>query len=392
MNIPAKSMRPRTRFAPSPTGLLHFGSLRAILFPYCFSKSNNGEFTLRIDNTDSERSKDIYIDDIKEQMKWLEVKEDEIYYQSERTHIYEEIFQLLKEHGKVYECFETEEDLKYMRELKLAMKSPPLLTKKDSIKTSGDVSFWRFELHDEDLEYEDIIYGKLHSTKQWSDPVIRKNNGEFTYIFCSVVDDILLNMTHIIRGADHINNTFIQISLGNCISKILKNDIWNIKFAHFPLLSDAQGKKLSKRTGNNSLKEMHYLEPQTLWSVTLAMGTGHIPIISSDYNDYIKTFHLENYSTCNQILHEKLLMTTNKKILGLCYKPANEKLFELIKHNVCTREDFLEKERKFHDFTADENFYNLVEKKEYLKIYEACFGCNYGPRLEDLLNYIKEYK
>lgn len=383
----------KTRFAPSPTGVLHFGSLRAILFPYWHAKSNNGKFILRIDDTDKERSKQEYVDDIFNQLNWLNIEYDEIYYQSKRLEIYEEMFLLLKQHNYIYECFETTDDLQYIRERKLAAKLPPLFTINDRIKTNNDInSHWRFQLTEEKYEFQDIIFKQLESSKQWSDPIIRKPNGEFTYIFTSVVDDILMNITHIIRGADHINNTFIQINMGNTISNIINKQNWSVKFAHFPLCSDETGKKLSKRDHNNTLTELHNLEYQTLWSITLSLGTSNPPIISNNNKDYINQFLLENYSSCNQVLSKKIISQLNTKMLRSTFRPNNYELFKLLNFNITTRDDYYNMEKHFESFVPNEFFFKLVENKDYIEIYKLCFNCSYGPRLSDLLYYISKYK
>jgi glutamyl-tRNA synthetase len=387
-NMPIK-----TRFAPSPTGFLHFGSLRASLFPYWQAKSTNGKFVLRIDDTDQERSKPEYTNDIFNQLNWLNIHQDELYYQSKRKEIYEEIFQLLKYHNYIYECFETTEDLQYIRERKLARKLPPLFTINDRISSTNNTSsHWRFQLTEQSFQFHDEIFGDLNSSKQWSDPIIRKQNGEFTYIFASVVDDILMGITHIIRGSDHINNTFIQTNIGNIISQLLYKNNWLIKFAHFPLCNDETGKKLSKRTNSSRLEELHYLEYETLWSITLCLGTGQKPIITNNPQDYIKSFSLSNYSSCSQMFSPNLLNQINRKMLNLTFKPNNYELFQLLNANVNNRQEFYDMESKFHEFKPNKIFDELVESKNYFAIYEMCFGRKCGPRLEDLLAYINNNK
>ncbi len=201
-----------------------------------------------------------------------------------------------------------------------------------------------------------------------------------------------MGITHIIRGSDHINNTFIQTNIGNTISHILYKSNWFIEFGHFPLCNDDKGKKLSKRTNSSRLEELHYLEYETLWSITLSLGTGQKPIITNNPEDYIKSFNLSNYSSCAQMFSPNLLNQINRKILNITFKPENYELFQLLSANVNNREEFHNMESKFKEFKLDEKFKSLVESKEYLEIYGICFGTKFGPRLEDLLNYINNHK
>ena len=179
----------KTRFAPSPTGLMHLGSLRAALLSYLFAKKNHGIFLLRIDDTDVNRSKLEFELDIKKNLNWMQITYDYEFKQSDRTQRYNEIFELLKSKNLIYECFETQEELETIKMRKKLQKKAPIITKSDCIhKNSSENSYWRFDLNANEFKFTDIIQGNFTFKRDWSDPVIRKPDGGYTYTFVSSIE------------------------------------------------------------------------------------------------------------------------------------------------------------------------------------------------------------
>ena len=203
-------MKIATRFAPSPTGFLHVGNLRTALIAWLYAKANAGKFILRIDDTDIHRSKEMYIDALKEDLKWIGIDWDICFRQSDRLNKYQEVKQKLIDSGRLYACYETEEELAVKKKSLLSRNLPPIydrsslkltLDEKKELEAKGVQPYWRFLLNEEEISWDDKIRGQLRfEAKNLSDPVLVRNDGTLTYSLASVVDDIEYAITDIIRG------------------------------------------------------------------------------------------------------------------------------------------------------------------------------------------------
>ncbi len=258
----------RTRYAPSPTGLFHIGGARTALFNYLFAKANNGIFIVRIENTDVERNVENGIDSQINNLKWLKIFPDESYInpglygpyiQSEKFDVYEKYAEKLLDENKAYRCFCTPEELDAERKKRLSKGETPKYSKKcrhlteqeinNKIKKNIPFSI-RLKLEEnKNYEWEDLIRGKIiFNTESMSDPVILKSNKIATYNFAVVIDDYDMQISHVLRGEEHISNTPYQLAIKEALG--FDNDI---KFGHLSVIVDETGKKLSKR--NIELKQ-----------------------------------------------------------------------------------------------------------------------------------------
>jgi glutamyl-tRNA synthetase len=242
----------KVRFPPSPTGPMHIGTARAMLFNFLFARSQGGKIVFRSEDTDRERSKPEFEQEILAGLKWLGLEFDEgPYRQSERHAIYEKHFEKLKASGKIYPCFCTSEELEAEREMQQQKKLPPRYSRKccelklediAQLEAAGKKPVWRFRVEDKEIHFTDLVRGEIKELgKNISDFVIRKADGQFLYHFTVVVDDIDMDITHVIRGEDHIANTSKHIMLFEALGAKVPT------FAHLPLLLNKDRSKMSKR-------------------------------------------------------------------------------------------------------------------------------------------------
>ena len=253
-------MSVKVRFAPSPTGRLHVGNVRTALVNWLFAKGQGGAFVLRIDDTDLERSTREFEDGIETDLRWLGLTWDERYNQSQRFDRYEEAAARLKAAGRLYPCYETAEELDRRRKVQLSRGLPPIYDRaalnlteaeKAAYEAEGRAPHWRFKLEGKRVAWEDLARGHAEvDTASMSDPVLIRADGLFLYTLPSVVDDIDMGITHVIRGEDHVTNTGAQIELFEALGAAAPG------FAHMPLLVGADGEALSKRLGSLSISEM----------------------------------------------------------------------------------------------------------------------------------------
>jgi glutamyl-tRNA synthetase len=261
-----------TRFAPSPTGRLHVGNIRTALHNYLFALKQGGEFVLRVDDTDRERSTAEFDQAIRDDLDWLGLKPTSIVRQSERFALYEREFERLKAAGRVYACYETPEELELRRKVLLGRGLPPVYERKpaDAPVPEGRAPHWRFRLdHDAPIEWTDLIRGaQKFDPKLLSDPVVRREDGSWLYLLPSVIDDVDLGITHVVRGEDHVSNSAAQIQMFETLGSKPPH------FAHEALLVAAEG-KLSKRLGAIGVDAVREagLEPMALLSVLARIGT-----------------------------------------------------------------------------------------------------------------------
>ncbi|NKX39856.1 glutamate--tRNA ligase, partial [Rhodobacteraceae bacterium R_SAG5] len=201
-----------TRFAPSPTGYIHVGNLRTALMNYLIARKAGGTFILRIDDTDPERSKEVYVDAIKQDLEWLGLTWDKVERQSERLDRYAEAADKLREINRFYEAFETPTELDLKRKKQLNMGKPPVYDRaalalsdaeKDALRAERGNGVWRFKLDQERIEWTDGILGDISiDAASVSDPVLIRGDGQVLYTIASVVDDTDMGVTHVVRGSD----------------------------------------------------------------------------------------------------------------------------------------------------------------------------------------------
>lgn len=280
----------RVRIAPSPTGYLHVGNAYVALHNWLFARAHGGAFLLRLDDTDRERSTREYAEAIEADLRWLGLSWDEFHRQSDRSARYDEAAARLKAAGRLYPCYETEEELQLKRKQQAAAHRPPVydraaLSLSDAdrarLEAEGRRPHWRFLLAREDVAWNDLVRGPQHVDEaSQSDPVLIREDGSYLYTLPSVVDDIDMGITHVIRGADHVTNTGVQIQLFRALG------VPPPTFAHLPLLVAADGQPLSKRMGHLGLADLRKegIEPLALAAYLARIGTGEPmePVASLD--------------------------------------------------------------------------------------------------------------
>jgi glutamyl-tRNA synthetase len=261
-----------TRFAPSPTGRLHVGNIRTALHNYLFALRNDGEFILRIDDTDRERSTAEFDQAIRDDLERMGLTPDRIVRQSERFDLYEREFERLNEAGRVYAAYETPEELELRRKVLLGRGLPPVYERQpaDTSVPEGRAPHWRFKLdYDAPIVWNDLIRGEQRfDPKLLSDPVVRREDGSWLYLLPSVIDDVDLGITHIVRGEDHVSNSATQIQMFEALGAKPP------ELAHEALLIAAEG-KLSKRLGSYGAEHLRAegVEPMAMLSVLARIGT-----------------------------------------------------------------------------------------------------------------------
>lgn len=268
-----------TRFAPSPTGHLHVGNIRTALHNFLLAKQAGGRFLLRIDDTDAARSREEFVEGIRADLAWLGLEIEGEERQSARFPIYDEAFARLEAEGRVYPCWESPQELDLKRKVLLGRGLPPIYDRaalelsadeKAARIAAGDLPHWRFLLNrDEPIEWTDGIRGpQKFDAAQMSDPVVRRADGSWLYMLPSVIDDIAMGVTQILRGEDHVSNTATQVQMFTALGAPVP------AFAHEALLVGSEG-KLSKRLG--SLGAAHFreagIEPQALTALLGRLGT-----------------------------------------------------------------------------------------------------------------------
>lgn len=267
------------RFAPSPTGLLHVGNARIALVNWLFARHHGGNFVLRFDDTDLERSRPEYVDGIREDLTWLGLSWQREEHQSARLDRYAAAAERLRTAGRLYACYETPEELEFRRKRQMGRGLPPIydraalkLSDADRAKfeAEGRKPHWRFKLDHNEVRWEDLVHGASHyHGGHLSDPVLIRGDGTILYTLSSVVDDLEMGVSHILRGEDHLTNTAVQLQLFQALDGAAP------VFGHLSLLTDAAGQGLSKRTGSASLRDLREsgLEPMALTSLLARLGS-----------------------------------------------------------------------------------------------------------------------
>jgi len=309
------------RFAPSPTGYLHVGNIRTALFNYLQAKKTGGEFILRLDDTDRERSSQYFIDHIKTDLDWLGINWDRIEQQSLRIERYRDVLTKLSEKNVVYECFETSSELEIKRKKQQKRGLPPVydrealklsIAEKDALRNKS-CSHWRFLLSGKNVTWHDEIAGEINvRTSVVSDPILVKGNGQFLYTLASVIDDSDFGVTDVVRGIDHLTNTAVQIEIFKNLSSRVP------VFGHHSLIVDSFGENFSKRTGGLSIKSLREagVEPGAIVSKLVSLGTGDGLELRSNIEDFTQKFSLGKFSTTAVRFEKEALKTISRKLLS----------------------------------------------------------------------------
>ncbi|WP_035586800.1 glutamate--tRNA ligase [Hippea jasoniae] len=318
----------RTRFAPSPTGYLHIGGLRTAIFNYLFAKANDGEFVLRIEDTDKERSKDEYTQAILEALNWCGLKYDEICYQSKRNDIYEQYLDELFKKGVAYRCYCSKERLETLKQEQLKRGENPHYDGhcRNLKEYPSDKPYVvRIKLPDEDIEFFDHLHGKLHfDYKQFDDFIIRRSDGSFMYNFTNVVDDIECGITHVIRGDDHLTNTAKQIVLYRLFEKTPP------EYAHVPMILGEDRTRLSKRHGAKSVLEYRDIGilPVALVNYLLRLGFSYKDKEIFTFDEMVELFSLDRLNKSAAVFNPDKLLWVNAEHIKMS-KP--DELYEYLK-------------------------------------------------------------
>ncbi len=311
----------KLRFAPSPTGYLHVGNARAALVNFLFARHEGGTLLLRLDDTDTERGRPEYEQGIYDDLRWLGIEWDEQARQSDRFARYAEVAEALKASGRLYPCFENEDELAAKRAALIKRKLPPVYDRaalnmtpeqRATAEANGKKPYWRFKLSGEAVSWNDLVLGPRNiKLTTVSDPVLIRADGTPLYTFTSVVDDADMSITHIVRGEDHVSNTAVQIDLFRAVTRAGVP-----RFAHLPLISGGDGEKLSKRIGSISLKSLRKdgIEPTALAAYLARLGTSKdtAPLPMAEL---IAQFSLNDFSRSPPRFDAAQLLGLNRKLL-----------------------------------------------------------------------------
>ncbi|MBL9059245.1 MAG: glutamate--tRNA ligase [Mangrovicoccus sp.] len=311
-----------TRFAPSPTGQIHVGNLRTALFNFLITRKAGGTFILRIDDTDAERSKEEYVDGIRQDLEWLGLTWDRFERQSLRLDRYAEAADRLRAMGRLYECFETPTELDLKRKKLLNMGRPPVYDRaaldlteaeKERLRAERGPGHWRFLLDRERIEWVDGINGPTSiDAASLSDPVLIRGDGQVLYTFASVVDDIDMGVTDIVRGADHVTNTATQTQIIKALGGTPP------RFAHHSLLTSAGGEALSKRLGALSSRQLRGMgvEPMALLSLMARLGSSDPVELRSSMDELVEGFEIGHFGAAPTKFDEADLMPLTARHLA----------------------------------------------------------------------------
>jgi glutamyl-tRNA synthetase len=314
-------MSVRVRFAPSPTGRLHVGNIYIALHNWLYARKAGGEFVLRLDDTDRERSTEDFANGIRRDLEWLGLTWDLFDRQSQRLAIYDAAAQRLREAGRLYPCYESAEELGLKRKVQLSQGKPPVYDRaalklsaadRAKLEAEGKRPHWRFKLEPRNVAWDDLVRGPQHidETSQ-SDPILVREDGSYLYTLPSVVDDVELRITHVIRGNDHVTNTATQIQIFEALGATAPG------FAHLPLLVDAAGEGLSKRLGSLSVGQMREegLEPMAITAYLARIGTGDPVVPARSLDDLLPTHDLSKFGKSSPRFDPDELKHLNARLL-----------------------------------------------------------------------------
>lgn len=289
-----------TRFAPSPTGLLHVGNIRTAVLNWLLARQAGGTFVLRIDDTDPTRSEARFVEAIRQDLEWLGLAWDREARQSGRLGHYRDAAERLRAAGRLYECFETPLELDLRRKAQLAAGRPPVYDRAALMLTAAEkaelrktrTAHWRFLLDQRPVAWDDLIRGPQQvDAASLSDPVLVRGDGAFLYTLASVVDDAEMGVTHVVRGADHVTNTAVQLQIFEAMGAAPP------AFAHHSLLVGPDGGALSKRLGALSIAELRErgVEPLALVGLMARLGASLPVEVVTDAAELVRTFDLGQF-------------------------------------------------------------------------------------------------
>ncbi len=309
-------MKVRTRFAPSPTGYLHIGGARTALFSWLWAKKHGGDFILRIEDTDRERSTQEAVDAILDGMEWLGLEHDlGPYYQTERYDRYKEVVQQLLDSRHAYYCNCSRERLDQMREQQMANRQKPKYDGccRDKGLVAADDTVVRFKNpQDGEVVITDHVRGQVViSNQELDDLIIERSDGNPTYNLTVVVDDWDMEITHVIRGDDHLNNTPRQINILKALGAHIP------EYAHIPMINGPDGKKLSKRTGAVSVMQYHeegYLT-EAMINYLVRLGWSHGDQEIFDLDEMIEKFDIKDINKSASSLNTEKLQWLNQQYM-----------------------------------------------------------------------------
>jgi glutamyl-tRNA synthetase len=324
----------KVRFAPSPTGYLHVGNARQAVANALFARKSGARFLLRLDDTDVGRSRPEYEEAIRHDLRWLGIEWDEEFRQTDRLALYEAAADRLRASGRLYPCFESEEELRAKRELRVKRGLAPVYDRamlkltaeqRANAEAGGKRPHWRFLLSSGAAEWNDLVLGrKSVKLPSVSDPVLVREDGTFLYTFTSVVDDIESAVSHVIRGEDHVTNTGVQID----IMSALGSNPSKLSFAHLPLLVDADGGKLSKRFDGLSLRSLRQdgMEPVALVGYLARVGTSASPEPLA-WPELAASFEFAKFSRSPARFDVRQLLALNRRVLhGASFEQVSRRL------------------------------------------------------------------
>ncbi len=322
----------KTRFAPSPTGLLHLGNVRAALFSCLYATKSKGSFLLRIEDTDAARSTKEFVEHLKDDLNWLGITWQEEFHQSERQEIYHQYYQQLEKEGLAFPCFCTEQELALTRKLQLSRKQAPRYAGTCRKLTSDEIQkkldqglkpALRFHMPPKtNIEFVDYVKGpQKFNSDDIGDFIIRRADGSASFMFCSVVDDSLMGVTHVMRGEDHLTNTPRQLMILKALN------LRAPEYGHLSLIVGADGSPLSKRHGSSSLhdlRERGFLAKAVLnYLSRLGHATDNQKL--STFSELAEDFQLDKLSRSPARFDESQLMFWQKQaVLALDDKELKE--------------------------------------------------------------------
>ncbi len=310
-----------TRFAPSPTGRIHVGNVRTALINWLFAKRSNGEFMLRLDDTDVQRSTQEFADGIKRDLEWLGLTHDLFARQSDRFARYDEVADKFKGEGRLYACYETPDELARKRKRQLSRGAPPVYDRagmslsdeqKKSFEAEGRKPHWRFFLEDKTMAWDDLVRGsQTIEASSLSDPILIRGDGSYLYTLPSVIDDVDFAVTHVVRGEDHVANTGAQIQVFEALGDHLP------EFGHHNLLVGADGGRLSKRIGSLSVEGLREsgLEALSVTSFVSTIGTSDPVAPFASLEALADNFDFAKLSRAPARFDERELVALNAKSL-----------------------------------------------------------------------------
>jgi len=322
-----------TRFAPSPTGLLHVGNLRTAVMNWALARRSGGTFILRIDDTDAERSEQRYADAIRRDLEWLGLTWDREERQSARFEHYHAAAERLRAAGRLYDCFETPLELGLKRKQQLNMGLPPVydraaleLTETDRARlaAAGRRPHQRFLLERREIPWDDLIRGPQRVVgDSLSDPVLFREDGQLLYTLASVVDDAEMGVTHVVRGADHVTNTGAQIQIFAALGARPPS------FAHHSLLTGPQGEALSKRLGTLALADLRAAgaEPVALVAFMARLGSARPVEVMTSLDEVVAGFEIASFGLSpTRFDPDELRLHSAKTLRGLPFESVKERL------------------------------------------------------------------